>query len=126
EEFLYSVREAHATEGGHSNLPDVHVPRTSLRYPRLRSSLGDCHSSQSLPDRGTVHVGPVVARHSHARQLHWSQFSIRAHVPTCHLSLHPHRNRLYCSRVAWLWVLVERTSIWEADRKTVRAQPSLT
>src|SRR5207245_9955477 len=127
EEVLrHSVRDAHAANNGHSSPPDVLVPRTSLCYPRLWFSPRDCYSSQRVPDRGTVHVGLVMARHSHARQFNWSRLSIRAHVPTCHLSLHTHRNRLYCSRVAWLRVLVERASIWEADRKTVRAQPGLT
>src|SRR5207302_1834976 len=59
-------------------------------------------------------------------QFNWRQLSIRPHVPTCHHSLHFHRDRFDSSRVAWLRVLMERTGIWETDRKTVRAQSSLT
>src|SRR2546423_4681517 len=54
------------------------------------------------------------------------QHVIRANVPSRPPSLHLHRDRLHRSRVSRLRLLMERTGIWETDRKTVRAQPSLT
>src|SRR5205807_7720826 len=82
--------------------------------------------AESLSDLRTLHVRSPVAWHYLARQFYWSQLSMRTHAPTCYHSLHFHRDRFDNSRVSRLRVLVERTSIWEADRKTVRAQPSLT
>src|SRR5260370_32350206 len=113
EELLHGIGEAHAGEGGHSNLPNVHVPGTALRCPWLRHSSSTCNSAQRVPHRRPVHVGTPVARHSHVRQFYWSQLPLRVHVPTCHLSLHPHRDRLDSSGIAWLRLLLEGTGVWE-------------
>src|SRR5207253_6609599 len=97
-----------------------------LHRRRGQDILGTTTTSMHVFEIAAIHVFGVVAWHGHARQFHWSQPSLCAHVPTGYHSLHLHRDRFDSSRVSWLRVLMERASIWETDRKTVRAQPSLT